>query len=217
MVVELVFESLLCWRECPGAKLVELPARWTSVSDVFRFSITSPPEITTGFMRSSKNGSANWGLLPASCDDVDPRAGLNTPLLRLRIAPSRPYPSCPVPAAGPFRGCFSGLLAGPASGVGADFFLPKNGNRELNVETFGLGVRVGRAASVLPFLTVEVSFSESSWRAGAFFDKDGLRRWVDRTVSDWPDGVVEREMDELRVCVSLPRLSAGRLVDDRLL
>ena len=109
------------------------------------------------------------------------------------------------------------MLAAPVSGVGVDFFLPKNGKRELNVDTFGLGVRVGRAGSVLLFFPVVVSFSESSWRAGAFFVKDSCRRWVGRTVSGWPDGVVEREMDELRTCVSLPRLSAGRLVDERLL
>ena len=158
-------------------KTLVLPVRSGSVSDVFRFTTTAPPEMITGFIRSSRNGSVNWGSLPGlSCGDVntaDPR--VNTPLLRRRIAPSRPYPSCPVPAAGPFRIFFSCLSEDSASGAGADFFLPKNGNRELNVETFGLGVRAGRAGSVFPFFAAVASFPESTRRGGTFSCLEGCR------------------------------------------
>lgn len=72
--------------------------------------------------------------------------------LRRRAWPSLPYPSWPVPAAGPFRGglsFFSVETVGAASDM--DLFLRlKSGNRVLkDVETLGLGVRFVLGGSVL--------------------------------------------------------------------
>lgn len=114
--------------------------------------------------------------------------------------------------------CLSCAVVDVDSVVGADFFLPKKGNRELNeVVTLGLGVRVGRVGSVLSFFVAAISFPEPSRRTEALSWPDGRRVLVGRARSGWPDGVVEREIDDLRVRDSLPRLSAGRLVEERLL
>ena len=63
---------------------------------VFLFSTISPPAITTGAMRSAKNGSNDWLLLRLSCEDIVP--GMRRPvllvllvlLLFLRTDPRRP-------------------------------------------------------------------------------------------------------------------------------
>jgi hypothetical protein len=69
-----------------------------------------------------------------------PRATFEEVLLLRRAAPRRPYPSCPVPAAGPFREAFSFFSGWEASGT-ALFRRPNMGNLDLKAETFGLGVR----------------------------------------------------------------------------
>lgn len=75
------------------------------------------------------------------------RVTMPEPLLLLRrTEPSRPYPSWPVPAAGPFRADFSFFSGWGASGA-VVFRLPKMGKRDLKVDTLGLGVRVFLAES----------------------------------------------------------------------
>lgn len=136
------------------ARFCSLPVRLASKLR-FLFSIISPPAITTGLMRSARNGSTDWLLARLSCEDMVPgiARGLLVMLpLRRRTWPSRPYPSWPVPAAGPFRGglsFFSETLVVGTSEV--DLFLRLNrGNRDLNAEdTLGLGVRGGLRGSDL--------------------------------------------------------------------
>jgi hypothetical protein len=137
-----------------NARFCSLPVRLASKLR-FRFSMISPPAITTGLMRSARNGSTDCWLARLSCEDMVPgiARGLLVMLpLRRRTWPSRPYPSWPVPAAGPFRGGLSFLseaLAGGTSEI--DLFLRLNrGNRDLNAEdTLGLGVRGGFRGSGL--------------------------------------------------------------------
>lgn len=136
------------------ARFCSLPVRLASKL-TFLFSMISPPAITTGLMRSAKNGSTDWLLARLSCEDMVPGIGRGLLVmlpLRRRMCPSRPYPSWPVPAAGPFRGglsFFSDTLVGGASEI--DLFLRLNrGNRDLNAEdTLGLGVRGGLRGSGL--------------------------------------------------------------------
>jgi hypothetical protein len=97
---ELLRDSIL------GRLKVELWLLSVRVSSelVFLFSTTSPPAMMTGAILSIKNES--WDRLPRlSCEDMVPgmtRVVLVTLLLRRRTEPSFPYPSWPVPAAGPF-------------------------------------------------------------------------------------------------------------------
>lgn len=111
--------------------------------------MTSPPAITTGLSLAARNGSLDC-ILARLSDDADgpgtPLEKLMTLLLRLLTAPILPYPSWPVPAAGPFRGSFSFLSTDTSASV---FRRPNSPNRALKVETFGLGVRVGLLFSVL--------------------------------------------------------------------
>lgn len=150
-----------------------------SVELSLRFSTISPPAMMTGFIRSRRKGSVNWGLPPRLSwevrPDTAPRGGLMTPLLRRRMAPRRPYPSCPVPAAGPFLAPLSFLSAGcVTSAAGADFFRPKKGKRELNVDTFGLGVLTSRLGCVAGFLVA--SEAEPDRDVGATSCPEGRRR-----------------------------------------
>jgi hypothetical protein len=91
-------------------------------------------------MRCSKNGSYVAGVLAIlSWDELAmlklrSRARGPPALLLLPRTPYFPYPSCPVPAAGPFRGAFSLV-----SITGSVFRLPKRPKRGL-VAWLGLGV-----------------------------------------------------------------------------
>src|SRR5262249_52367466 len=111
------------------AKLWLLSVRLSSEL-VFLLSITSPPAMITGFILSVRNGSAD-GRLPGAVV-VRPRAkGVPLPLRRL-TAPRRPYPSCPVPAAGPLR--LAALSLASTRGTSAAVLVrrPKKANLDLN-------------------------------------------------------------------------------------
>jgi hypothetical protein len=113
----------------------------------FLFSIISPPPaIMTGLIRSSRKGSRDVML---SWEDMAPLMLWSRPrprppalLLRPRPAAYLPYPSCPVPAAGPFLGTFS-LLSTVGTFAGAVLVRrPKRPNLDFVLPTLGLGVRV---------------------------------------------------------------------------
>lgn len=138
---EETLDSILGRPSC--GTLCELSVRLSSAL-AFRFStISPPPAMMTGLMRSSRNGS--WdGIL-----SVDALAALK---LRSRVLPPTvpvllllprtaylPYPSWPVPAAGPFLDGLSLFSAWGISGV--VFERLKRPNRGLVFATLGLGVR----------------------------------------------------------------------------
>lgn len=121
--------------------------------------MTSPPDMTTGLMRSRRKGSCVRVLETLSIDELAALIflvwpWLIGPALVLRPRAYRPYPSCPVPAAGPFRDAFS---SGTASGA-VFVRLPNRPKRCFCVETFGLGARrpellpgaCGRKSGIIP-------------------------------------------------------------------
>lgn len=94
-----------------------------------------------------------------------------TLLLLRRTDPSLPYPSCPVPAAGPFRVDLS-FSVGPVSEL-VLVRRPKIGKRDLKADTLGLGVRV---------VLVE------SGRTEDFDSEEAVRLWLEVADSlpiDW--------------------------------
>jgi hypothetical protein len=129
-------------------RLVPLSVRLSSVLAFLFSSITPPPAIMTGLIRSSRNGSWVRVLLATLSAELAALVLLfqlvpSPPELLLRPrGPYLPYPSCPVPAAGPFLGAFSVLPLVEISPGAVLVRLVKNPNRGLGFTGVGLGVRV---------------------------------------------------------------------------
>ena len=126
-------------------RLVLLSVRLSSEL-AFRFSTISPPPVMmTGLIRSRRKGSWVRVLATLSCDQLAALVLRSRPrpkppaLLLLPRTAYRPYPSCPVPAAGPF---FSVLLSTVGTSGAVFVRLPKSPKRGLLFATLGLGVRV---------------------------------------------------------------------------
>jgi hypothetical protein len=171
---------------------------------VLRFSMISPPAMTTGLRRSARKLSL---LTRLSCDDKGSGARIKLPRLplRLRIAPIRPYPSCPVPAAGPLRVSFLLSFFSALDGSsGFRFLRPKKGKREEDVDvTTGLGVR---ETGMLVLDDTLVSFGgEAALSEVAEVSLVSGRCEAEAFLS-CPEGVAERGR-ELAGSDSLPRLS----------
>lgn len=135
------FDSML---GLPAGRLVLLSVR-NSSKLALRFStISPPPAMTTGLIRSRKKGS----LETLSCGEaalvmLRSRAIPKVPALLLLPRPAYlPYPSWPVPAAGPFLRGLSLVSKVAISGV-VFARLPKRPKRGFELVTLGLGVRDG--------------------------------------------------------------------------
>lgn len=108
----------------------------------FRFStISPPPAIMTGLILSRRKGSLVVGFATAR-DELALRSrpdGTPAALVLLPRRPYLPYPSWPVPAAGPLLVLLCESRVGTSGAVFV--LLPNNPNLGLGFATLGLGVR----------------------------------------------------------------------------